>query len=31
MQLDELCHFCDDYLSINEFSDFCPNGLQVQG
>jgi dinuclear metal center YbgI/SA1388 family protein len=31
MQLDELCHFCDDYLSINEFSDFCPNGLQVEG
>lgn len=31
MQLDELCHFCDDYLSINEFKDFCPNGLQVEG
>ena len=31
MQLDELCHFCDDYLSINEFNDFCPNGLQVEG
>jgi len=31
MQLDELCHFCDDYLSINEYSDFCPNGLQVEG
>lgn len=31
MQLDELSHFCDDYLSINEFSDFCPNGLQVEG
>lgn len=31
MQLDELCHFCDDYLSIDEFSDYCPNGLQVEG
>jgi len=31
MQLDELCHFCDDYLSIDEFKDFCPNGLQVEG
>lgn len=31
MQLDELCHFCDDYLSINDFQDFCPNGLQVEG
>ncbi len=31
MQLDELCHFCDDYLSINEYSDFCPNGLQIEG
>ncbi len=31
MQLDELCHFCDDYLSINEFQDFCPNGLQIEG
>lgn len=31
MQLDELCHFCDDYLSIDEFTDYCPNGLQVEG
>jgi dinuclear metal center YbgI/SA1388 family protein len=31
MQLDELCHFCNDYLSIDEFDDFCPNGLQVEG
>lgn len=31
MQLDELCHFCDDYLSIDEFDDYCPNGLQVEG
>ena len=31
MQLDELCHFCDDYLSIEDFKDYCPNGLQVEG
>jgi dinuclear metal center YbgI/SA1388 family protein len=31
MQLDEICHFCDDYLSIDEFDDYCPNGLQVEG
>lgn len=31
MHLDELCHFCDDYLSIDEFDDYCPNGLQVEG
>ena len=31
MQLDELCHFCDDYLSVDDFKDYCPNGLQVEG
>lgn len=31
MQLDELCHFCNDYLCIDEFDDYCPNGLQVEG
>ena len=31
MQLDELRHFCDDYLSIDDFEDYCPNGLQVEG
>lgn len=31
MQLDELCHFCDDFLSVDEFDDYCPNGLQVEG
>jgi len=31
MQLDELCHFCNDYLCIDDFADFCPNGLQVEG
>jgi dinuclear metal center YbgI/SA1388 family protein len=31
MQLDEICHFCDEYLSVDDFSDYCPNGLQVEG
>ena len=31
MQLEELCHFCNDYLKVNEFDDYCPNGLQVEG
>ncbi len=31
MQTDELCHFCNDYLSIDDFNDYCPNGLQVEG
>jgi dinuclear metal center YbgI/SA1388 family protein len=31
MQLDELCHFCNDYLCIDDFDDYCPNGLQVEG
>ena len=30
MQLSELCEFCDDYLRAAEFSDYCPNGLQVE-
>lgn len=31
MQLLDLCRFCDDYLQVEEFSDYCPNGLQVEG
>lgn len=31
MQLDELCHFCDDFLAVDDFDDYCPNGLQVEG
>jgi dinuclear metal center YbgI/SA1388 family protein len=31
MQLDELCHFCDDFLALDDFNDYCPNGLQVEG
>ena len=30
MQLTELCDFCDDYLKVSEFNDYCPNGLQVE-
>ena len=30
MQLTELCNYCDDYLKISEFNDYCPNGLQVE-
>ncbi len=30
MQLKQLCEFCDDYLKIEEFNDYCPNGLQVE-
>ena len=31
MQIDELSHFCDDFLDIGAFDDYCPNGLQVEG
>lgn len=31
MQLKQLCEFCDDYLSVSDFDDYCPNGLQVEG
>ena len=30
MQLKKLCEFCDKYLKVDEFSDYCPNGLQVE-
>ena len=30
MQLQQLCEFCDDYLKVDDFSDYCPNGLQVE-
>ncbi len=30
MQLKKLCDFCDDYLKVAEFDDYCPNGLQVE-
>ncbi len=30
MRLKDLCEFCDDYLSVSDFNDYCPNGLQVE-
>jgi dinuclear metal center YbgI/SA1388 family protein len=30
MRLQELCEFCDQYLDAEQFSDYCPNGLQVE-
>ena len=30
MQLKQLCEFCDEYLNVGEFKDYCPNGLQVE-
>ena len=30
MQLKKLCEFCDEYLKVDEFNDYCPNGLQVE-
>jgi len=30
MQLEQLCEFCDNYLQVGEFDDYCPNGLQVE-
>ncbi len=30
MQLKQLCEFCDEYLNVGEFRDYCPNGLQVE-
>ena len=30
MQLKQLCEFCDEYLSVGDFDDYCPNGLQVE-
>jgi len=30
MQLKKLCEFCDEYLEVDEFNDYCPNGLQVE-
>ncbi|MCP3687650.1 MAG: Nif3-like dinuclear metal center hexameric protein [Gammaproteobacteria bacterium] len=30
MQLNRICEFCDEYLKVSEFNDYCPNGLQVE-
>ena len=29
--LDEITTYTDEYLSIHDFQDYCPNGLQVEG
>ena len=29
--LSDIVHYADDYLRVSEFSDYCPNGLQVEG
>jgi len=30
-QLNTIVEYCNDLLRINEFNDYCPNGLQVEG
>ena len=30
MQLHQLSDFCADYLRVDDFKDYCPNGLQVE-
>jgi len=30
MHLQQLREFCDEYLKVSEFDDYCPNGLQVE-
>ena len=30
-QLQEITSYTNEYLRINEFADYCPNGLQVEG
>lgn len=30
MNIRELASWCDDYLAVERFSDYCPNGLQVE-
>ncbi len=30
-QLNSIVEYCNDLLKINEFKDYCPNGLQVEG
>ena len=27
----ELNNYCQDYLNVTAFEDYCPNGLQVEG
>jgi dinuclear metal center YbgI/SA1388 family protein len=28
--LEELHHYCNEFLNIGQFKDYCPNGLQIQ-
>ena len=28
---DKIVKFCEDYLRVNDFTDYCHNGLQVEG
>ena len=30
-QLKSIVEYCNDLLNVNEFRDYCPNGLQVEG
>jgi len=31
IQLKQIVEYCNELLSINDFADYCPNGLQVEG
>lgn len=31
MNRDELINYLNDYLQVNQFKDYAPNGLQVEG
>jgi len=30
MQLKTLCNYCDEFMQVRDFQDYCPNGLQVE-
>ncbi|MBE8190338.1 MAG: Nif3-like dinuclear metal center protein, partial [Candidatus Thioglobus sp.] len=27
----ELMKYCNEYLQVDKFADYCPNGLQIEG
>ncbi|MFH2128781.1 MAG: Nif3-like dinuclear metal center hexameric protein, partial [bacterium] len=31
MKQAEIIRYCDELLEIEKFSDYCPNGLQIEG
>jgi len=31
VQLNSIVEYCNDLLRINEYNDYCPNGLQIEG